>query len=141
MARAFPLAGLLRLRHSQEDQAAAALAAANTSSRDAKARRQSVRIEASMTESEPVSLAALSAIAAARASSRSMLADLDVLCQIRDEAAITAQSEFMAARTRSVGLEKLSDRHHTEWTAGQMKAEQGALDEIASSRQLRTQGV
>lgn len=140
MSRAFPLAGLLRLRHSQEEQAAASLALANRSARDAKARRSTLRIEASMTESEAVSPAALNAIAAARASSRSMLADLDALCQIEDEAVETAQSVFMAARTRSVGLEKLSDRHRAEWTAGQLKAEQGALDEIASSRRYRTQG-
>lgn len=141
MPRAFPLAGLLRLRHSQEEQAAAALASANSSARAAKARRETARIEASMTESEAVSPAALNAIAAARASSRSMLTDLDTLCQLEDEAVATAQSAFVSARTRSVGLEKLSDRHRTAWTSGQIKAEQGALDEIASSRQLRTQGV
>lgn len=140
MSRAFPLAGLLRLRQTQQDQAAADLAAANRSARDAKARRQSARIEANMTESEAVSPAALLAIAAARASSRSMLADLDALCQLEDDAAAAAQSAFMAARTRSVGLEKLSDRHHAQWNAGQLKAEQGALDEIASSRRYRTQG-
>lgn len=140
MSRAFPLAGLLRLRQTQQDHAAAELATANRSARDAKARRQAARIEASMTESEAVSPAALLAIAAARASSRSLLADLDALCQIEDDAVATAQSAFTAARTRSVGLEKLSDRHHTQWNAGQLKAEQGALDEIASSRCYRTQG-
>jgi flagellar FliJ protein len=140
MSRAFSLAGLLRLRHSQQEQAAADLATAHASSKDAKARRGAVRIEASMTESEAVSPAALTAIAAARASSRSMLTDLDTLCQLEDEAVATAQSAYMAARTRSVGLEKLSDRHRAEWNAGQLKVEQNALDEIASSRRYRTQG-
>lgn len=134
MSRAFPLAGLLRLRKTQEDQAAAELASAHRSARDAKARRGTARIEASMTESEAVSAAALTAIAAARASSRSMLADLDALCQIEDENLATAQSAYMTAHNRSVGLEKLSDRHRVQWNAGQLKAEQNALDEIASAR-------
>jgi flagellar FliJ protein len=75
----------------------------------------------------------LRAIAAARASTRSMLTDLDALCRAEAEAVETARSVYMTARTRSVGLEKLSDRHRTEWNAGQLKTEQGALDEIASS--------
>lgn len=141
MSRVFPLAGLLRLRNSQQDQAAAALASANTSAKAAAARRESLRIEASMTESEAVSPAALSAIAAARASSRSLLMDLEVLCEARNRAAAAAQSDFVAARTRSVGLEKLADRHQHDWRAGQLKAEQSALDEIASSARRRMQGV
>jgi flagellar FliJ protein len=49
-----------------------------------------------------------------------------------DEAA-EARSEYTEAKRRAVGLEKLEDRHDAEFEASVLRAEQGVLDEIAST--------
>ncbi|WCI07429.1 flagellar FliJ family protein [Arthrobacter sp. OVS8] len=75
----------------------------------------------------------LRAVAAARSSSHSMLADLQNLSRIAETEEATARQEFIAARTRSVGLEKLQARHDAEVFTADLRAEQSALDEIAST--------
>ena len=110
MNREFSLAGLLRLRQLQQDQAATGLARARS-------RSSSVRVRE----------------AAARSSAHSMLADLQNLTHLAEADEANARAEFIAARTRSVGLEKLQARHDAEVNSADLRAEQSALDEIAST--------
>jgi flagellar FliJ protein len=140
MNRQFPLAGLLRLRKMQEDQAAAGLARAASSARSASERRAAARTELAGSGDTSVSSAALLAIAAARASSQSMLADLDALAEVAEEQLSAARSDYSHARRSAAGLEKLEDRHLAERAAADLLAEQGALDEIASTSWHRTAG-
>ncbi|MFI5085142.1 MAG: flagellar FliJ family protein [Actinomycetales bacterium] len=131
MARGFPLAGLLRLSHLREDAAAAELAGANARTSRLGARKNSVRRVLDETPSEVSNSAALAAVAAARSSSRSMLAELDaVVVQTRRERD-AAQNEFDAARARTVRLEKLQTRHGERAAAEDLHAEQTVLDELA----------
>ena len=135
MGRDFPLAGLLRLRRLQQDSAAGTLAAANADLR----RAAEARIEAygslAATPLEAADAATLNAIAAARATSRSMLADLLASEQLKDAAVNTAQAEFQAARARSVGLEKLEakvDKHNS--LVERMYKLESRMDTIERSR-------
>lgn len=132
MARTFPLAGLLRLRQLQQDRAASELAAANNRMRETAARRMRARAELGQTPLDVFDSATLHAVAAARASSRSMLADLESLNQEQQTAAAQSQAAFNAARAQSVALEKLEARHAETVAAEELHGEQIVLDEIAS---------
>jgi flagellar FliJ protein len=133
MSRAFTLAGLLRLRHLQQDQAAGDLAVAN-----ARLRATATRIDETRAALEHLPINAsgadtLYAIAAARASSRSMLAELAALDTVAQQAVTEAQLAFDARKAASVSLEKLEGRHGALEAAEDLHAEQGVIDEIAST--------
>ncbi|MEN0104438.1 MAG: flagellar export protein FliJ [Curtobacterium sp.] len=134
MARRFPLAGLLRLRHAEQDQAAAVLAAANERVRDAADARIAARRNLSDQEAAmPIEDAAtLSAVAAARAATRGMLEELDAVVQHRRADADAAQGSYNAARRAALGLEKLETQHDSRVAAEDLRTEQTTLDEIAA---------
>ncbi|MBM7801449.1 flagellar FliJ protein [Curtobacterium luteum] len=140
MVRKFPLAGLLRLRHAEQDRAAAGLAAANDRLRDAAdARVKARRSLADQADAQPIEDAAtLSAVAAARAATRGMLQELDAVVQSRRADADRAQDAYTAARRAALGLEKLEEQHVVAATAEDLRTEQNALDEIAA--RSRTEG-
>jgi flagellar FliJ protein len=133
MSRAFPLAGLLRLRHLQQDQAAGDLAAANSRLRENSVVRDRARTALGGSPAEATSVEALYAVAAARASTRGMLADLDALGRRHAAAAQQAQAVFDAARAQALSLEKLELRHSDAVTVEEQREEQIVIDEIAST--------
>jgi flagellar FliJ protein len=132
MARAFALAGLLRLRQIEKEHAASDLAAANALRRDAGERQARAIAALHAVPAEATDAGTLFAMAAARASSRSMLADLNALAAETEAQAETAQQAFTEAKKRAVGLEKLETRHRQGVVAGDLSAEQAAIDEIAT---------
>lgn len=136
MARRFPLAGLLRLRHTEQDRAAAALATANERVRDAADARIAARRSLADAEgTQPIQDAAtLSAVAAARAATRGMLEELDAVVRSRRSDADQAQDVYNGARRSALGLEKLEAQHVAQQTAEELRTEQNALDEIAARR-------
>lgn len=137
MNRTFSLAGLLRLRGIEEDQAAAELSTANARSRAIHARKSAARLELQDSPVDVSSVKALHLAAISRASSRSMLADLLALEAVQAEETAAAQSAFIAARTRTAGLKKLETKHHAGVAAADLSAEQTALDEISSGADHR----
>jgi flagellar FliJ protein len=137
MARAFPLAGLLRLRQIEKDHAASDLAAANAFRRNADDRQARAIAALHNVSSETTDAASLFALAAARASSRSMLADLAALTERADREAAEAQAAFGEAKARAVGLEKLEARHNADITARDLSTEQAAIDEVATGAWVR----
>ena len=134
MARRFPLAGLLRLRHAEQDRAAAQLAAANDRVRDAADARIAARRTLEDTPTEIEDAATMSAVAAARAATRGMLEELDAVVRTRRDDADRAQQEYNAARRSALGLEKLEAQHAERVATEELRAEQTVLDEIASRR-------
>jgi flagellar export protein FliJ len=132
MARPFSLLGLLRLRHAQQDQAGAVLADANERLREAADERVRAKRTLADEPSEVTDAAMLSALAASRASSRGMLAELDAVTQRRQADADAAQAAFNEARRAAIGLEKLEQKHVAAEAAADLRDEQLALDEIAS---------
>ncbi|WP_423183672.1 flagellar FliJ family protein [Arthrobacter sp. NyZ413] len=133
MNRQFSLAGLMRLRQTQQVAAASGLAQANSRSASVRERRAAAREELAESSGDAASAASLLAIAAARASAQSMLAELDALAASAEAEASEARTEYTEARRRAVGLEKLEARHGAAFEAHILRAEQSALDEIASS--------
>lgn len=132
MARPFSLLGLLRLRHAQQDQAGAVLADANERLREAADERMRAKRTLADEPSEVTDAAMLSALAASRASSRGMLAELDAVTQRRQADADAAQAAFNEARRAAIGLEKLEAKHVAAEAAADLRDEQVSLDEIAS---------
>jgi flagellar FliJ protein len=140
MARSFPLAGLLRLRHLQQDQAASRLAAANARLRESGTSLVQARTLLGESISEVSDPATLHAVAAARASSRSMLAELQAADTLRRTEAEQAQLAFQQARAQAIGLEKLEAQHDLSAAAEELHGEQVVLDEIASGAWHRGEG-
>jgi len=140
MARQFPLAGLLRVRRLQEEQAAGGLAEANRRLRDADDARTEAYAALHDLPADAVDRATLTAIAAARASARSMLAELGAVEEARRAEADAAQAQYRAARERAAVLGKLEDRHAGLAAAEELRAEQVVLDELAGSRHNRAEG-
>jgi len=132
MSRQFTLAGLLRLRHMQQDQAAANLATANRRHSASSSRRAAARAELGESDAEVSTAAGLQGMAAARASSQSMLADLQTMVQLDHDQAEQARAVFTAARINTKGLEKLSEKHAAQVADEELAAEQVAVDEMAS---------
>jgi len=135
---AFSLAGLLRLRHLEEDEAGQTLARANSRLEENSAREAQLRRKLSGGDDEAASVEVLRAVAAARASSRSMLAELEAVARVHRQEADEARAAFSAARTRSKGLERLEEKHNLAVTVGELRTEQNALDEIASGARARS---
>jgi flagellar FliJ protein len=140
MTRTFSLAGLLRLRRIREDQAAGSLAAANARVRENAERTAQVRNSLDENGTSVSNLAALHAVSTARASSRSMLAELNALAVLRQSAAEESAAEFAAARSQSIRIEKLEMRHGELVAQQDLHAEQIVLDEIASRSWFATKG-
>jgi len=111
MQRRFALAGLLRLRHTEQDRAAAVLADANLRVRQAADARMAAHRTLQDSPSTVEDAATLSAVAAARAATRGMLEELDAVARTRRADADRAQETYNAARRSALGLEKLEEQH------------------------------
>lgn len=138
--RHFALGGLLRLRQLEQDQAAGELAEANAGRRESVAREEAARAVLGESLSDPSTLGALHAIAAVRASSRSMVAELAAVSVERGRRADEAQRVYAAARTQTVSLEKLAVRHAQAVAHDELRAEQVILDELAGNAWQRNTG-
>lgn len=136
----FSLAGLMRVRHAQQQKAMAELSEANRRVRDVAERRARAEVTLSAavgTKDVVTDAATLNAVAAARASTRGMLAELDAVAAEHRAQATVAQQEYNASRARSIALEKLEARHLVAAAAADLRDEQIALDEIASVAHTR----
>ncbi|TQL46615.1 flagellar FliJ protein [Homoserinimonas aerilata] len=137
MSRQFSLAGLLRLRHLQQDLAAGELAAARGRLDVTTVRQDRARAALGATTTDVTSTESLSALAAGRASMRSSLSDLDALGRGYRQEAELAEEVFGTARRESIGLEKLEKKHAERLAAEDLVAEQNTLDELASTTWFR----
>ena len=133
MERAFRLAGLLRLRALQEDQAAGVLAVSNVALRTAERRRHSTLATlAGHTLPAAADAGAWRTSVAARGTLRHLLADAAIEVRDAGERVRADTALWSAARSRSVALEKLQERHRTLVSLEDERSEQLALDEVAA---------
>lgn len=131
--KGFPLAGLLRLRALQEEQAAAELALANADRRRAeRRRRETAEALAGMRLPESADDLTWQAAVAARAAMRSLTTEAGAAQDVAAERAGHAGAAWSAARTRAVALGKLEERHGRAVRAEEERAEQLVLDEAAA---------
>lgn len=130
----FRLMGLLRLRKLQEDGVRAELA--RTRAAESQRRRDEQRVRSVLGESavEASSVEAVQSIAAARASSSSMLGEFETLLAQDAAAVASAEAAYAEARTRTTQLEKLQEQHATLTRREELRGEQKTLDEHASRR-------
>jgi flagellar FliJ protein len=133
MSKQFSLAGLLRLRHLQQDEAAGQLASANARLDGTSVQRNRARAALGATRADVTSTESLYAMAAGRASMRSMLADLDSVIFQQQNDAEEADDAFKQARAQAIALEKLEAKHIEAVTVEELRAEQAVLDELAGT--------
>ncbi len=133
MAKGFPLAGLLRLRHLQEDQAAAELARANADRRRAdKRRRDTENMLAGTVLPEQGDELAWQAAIAGRAAMTGLVGEATAALAEAGSRVDGATAEWSQARTRATTLDKLFDRHVLVVRAEELRVEQLVLDEAAA---------
>lgn len=131
----FTLAGLLRLRGVQEDQAAAALGAAERQAQaaDDRARRTAQRLSGSDLPSA-VDGATFLAAAASRLSLSSLLTEETEKACVARSVALEKRADWSHARQAERAVELLEE-HHEEWERVEdLRVEQLVLDEVAGRR-------
>jgi flagellar FliJ protein len=131
MAKPFALAGLLRLRQVQQDQAAGDLASAARHHRENSVREREARAALGAQQNEVVDTSVLLALAASRAAAQSLIAELAAVTSLRADRLRAAERAFAESRARTLSLEKLESRHSHAVALGDQRTEQAALDEIA----------
>lgn len=144
MVRTFSLAGLLRLRHAEQDIAGADLARSNTRVRDnahTEKRARRALMEFGGANVTSISTESLRAIAASRLASAVMLHELAAVQEESTADQARAQEAYSAARMKSLGLEKLEAKHDDRVSSEDLRTEQIALDEIASMRSRKDGGA
>ena len=140
MPKPFSLAGLLRLRRTEQDIAGAELARANARIRDNATTERRARRALAEYGDTATSTETLRAIAAARQASATMLAELQTVLDDDLAAHERARADYLTARMRFTGLEKTERRHREAAIAEELKHEQQALDELTGSRAAREKG-
>lgn len=138
MTNPFPLGGLLRFRLLEQAEAAGTLASANAQRRESAAREAAVRRGISDSAASPQTSSALSGIAAARSSMRSMAAELGAVTAEKQRVAEEAQQAYTAAKLQARSLEKLALRHALVASSEENRAEQQVLDELAGTAWQRS---
>lgn len=130
----FRLLNLLKLRTMQEDGVRAELARARATETDRRRREQRVRGMLGDSGADASSAEAVQSIAAARASSSSMLGELETLLAQDQLAVAEASAAYAEAKTRTTQLEKLQEQHAARTRHDDLRREQNALDEHAGRR-------
>ena len=130
----FRLLDLLKLRRLQEDGVRAELARARATETDRRRREQRVRAVLGDSPVDASSIEAVQSIAAARASSSSMLGELESLLAQDRQAVLAAEAAYAEAKTRTTQLEKLEEQHAARTRRADLRTEQNELDEHAGRR-------
>ncbi|MDO8106119.1 flagellar FliJ family protein [Isoptericola sp. b441] len=135
MQRRFRLAGLLRLRRLQEEQAAADLARANASARQAEEERDELGslMAGTVFPRHGDELVWRSAVAA-RAALVGLVDEATVALDVASRRAELAADAWTVSRTKVSMLDKLAERHEELVRADDERVEQQALDEAAARR-------
>lgn len=131
MERAFRLAGLLRLRRLEQDLAAARLAASNVALRAADAHRGSAQAAFAGSSLRGGDRLAWAAAVASRASLGVLLFEATAFAGEARDLAQVSTGQWSAARSRSIGLEKLEDKHCVLVRYEDDRQERLVLDEVA----------
>ena len=140
MSAQFSLAGLLRLRKLEEDQRAAELNSARDRENVGLARTRRIRRGLADGHEDPTAHASLASIAAARASSATMLSELGELDRENAAEVEKAVDAHADAHRKTLGLEKLETRFAEKKLAEELRDEQLLLDDLSSRAWHAAQG-
>jgi len=131
---AFSLAALLRLRRVTEDRAAVDVAAARSRASEIASQRHRLIDTLADHGHDARDVRGIAAISAARASTSTMLADLEALHAQQAEVVAAAEARYRDARRGTLSIEKLEERHDEAVRLEELRAEQAVLDELAGRR-------
>lgn len=134
MSPRFSLAGLLRVRRIQEDQAQGVLAERNAKLRESDAVRDRALRHLSGFGEPGMSLETLRAVAAARAAGAGLLGELQTRRTGLELGVTEARAAHREARVRTRGIERLEAAHAARTHAEDLRAEQLRLDELGAAR-------
>lgn len=128
----FGLAGLLRLRKLGEERAAHDVVRARSRAAELAHERHQLLDQLTDHGHEARDVRGIAAISAARASSATMLSDLEALVQSQRQ--LVAQTELLHrdAKRGVRAVEKLEERFTEEQRFEELRAEQAALDELTA---------
>lgn len=134
----FSLAGLLRLRRLQEEQAAAEVARAHVEHRSAQLRRQATaELLAGSAMPQRGSGGDFGAAVAGRAALTGMVGEASLLVQGAEGRVDAVTLAWSATRTRATTLAKLEERHVAAQRTELDRLEQLVIDEAAARRRAR----
>lgn len=133
----FGLAGLLRIRRLKEERAAYEMVRARSRASELANERHQLIDQLDDHSHDARSVRGIHAIAAARASASTMLADLEALSLTQRHLVAEAEQAHRQALREVRTVEKLEERHDAEQRAESLRAEQTVLDELASRTRQR----
>ncbi|MFD1722219.1 flagellar FliJ family protein [Amnibacterium endophyticum] len=130
----FGLAGLLRLRKLGEERAAYDMVRARSRASELAGERHQLLDQLSDHGHDARDVRGIAAISAARASSATMLADLEALVESQRLVVSEAEQRHRDAKRGVRSVEKLEERFDEEQRVEELRTEQAALDELAGRR-------
>lgn len=130
----FRLAGLLRLRATQERLAAGDLARANGQVRQAGRLRDDAGATLAAHQLTSGGEMGWAGAVLARAALRAHLVEAEAEAALAQEQAAAAQQQWQEARARTRALERLAERHAETESRRRLKEDQQLLDDIGGRR-------
>ena len=136
---AFGLAGLLRIRRLKEERAAYEITRARSRASELAADRHQLLDQLDDHAHDARTVRGIHALSAARASTSTMLADLEALSITQRRLVAEAEEQHRAALREVRAVEKLEEKHDDEERVAEVRAEQTILDELAGRARARLQ--
>jgi flagellar FliJ protein len=133
----FGLAGLLRVRRLKEERAAHEIVRARSRASELAQDRHQLIEQLDDHAHEARDVRGIHALAAARASTSTMLADLEALALTQRRVVAEAEGAHREARREVRTVEKLEEKHDEQEREAALRAEQTVLDELASRARSR----
>ncbi|WP_375387797.1 flagellar FliJ family protein [uncultured Amnibacterium sp.] len=133
----FGLAGLLRIRRLKEDRAAHEMVRARSRASELADERHQLLEQLGDHSHDARSVRGIHALSAARASTSTMLADLEALAITERRLLAEAEEAHRLARRDVRTVEKLEEKHEAEERDADLRAEQTVLDELAARTRSR----
>ena len=133
----FGLAGLLRIRRLKEERAAHEMVRARSRASELADERHSLLEQLGDHGHDARSVRGIHALSAARASTSTMLADLEALAITERRLLAEAEEAHRLARREVRTVEKLEEKYDAEQHDAELRAEQTILDELAARTRLR----
>jgi len=135
----FGLAGLLRIRRLKEERAAHEMVRARSRASELAQERHQLLDQLEDHAHEAKDVRGIHALSAARASTSTMLSDLEALSLTQYRLVADAEEAHRTARREVRTVEKLEEKHDEAQRETELRAEQTILDELASRARLRLQ--
>lgn len=133
----FGLAGLLRIRRLKEERAAHEMLRARSRASELAAERHQLLDQLDDHAHEARDVRGIHALSAARASTSTMLADLEALALTERRLLAEAEEQHRVARREVRTVEKLEEKHAEAEREADLRAEQTILDELAGRARAR----